>query len=256
MTNTMLNRVRRALSPMGFSPRVLISVVLAGAITSACDVHGVTAPGTLASMTVSPNATLTVGATQQMTAVGYDADGRVVPVSPTWTVAAGGGTIASTGIFTAGATPGVFAHTVVASVGRISGNASITVIPGVLATIVVTPTPVTLAATSTQQFIAVGKDAVGNIVQFTPTWSVVNATAGSINSGTGLFTAGTVSGSYLYTVQATSAGVSGFATVNVAVGPVASITVSPNPSNLSPGGTQAFTAVGKDANGNVVVIVP
>src|ERR1019366_1885444 len=52
MMNTMLNRVRRALSPMGLSARVLISVVVAGAIVSACDVHGVTAPGILTSMTV------------------------------------------------------------------------------------------------------------------------------------------------------------------------------------------------------------
>jgi hypothetical protein len=206
-------------------------------------------------MTVSPNATLTVGSTQQMTAVGYDADGRVIPVSPTWSVVAGG-TIASTGVFTAGSLPGVYAHTVVASVGGISANASITVIPGPLASIVVTPTPVTLAVTSTQQFVAVGKDAVGNIVPFTPIWVVVNATAGSINGSTGLFTAGTVSGTYTNTVQATSGGISGFATVNVTAGALASIAVSPNPSNLATGGTQTFTAVGKDANGNVVVIVP
>jgi len=252
MTNTMLNRVRRALSPMGLSARVLISVVLAGAITSACDVHGITAPGTLASMTVSPNATLTVGATQQMTAVGYDADGRVVPVSPTWSVAAGGGTIAATGVFTAGSVPGLYAHTVVASVGSISANASITVIPGPLASIVVTPTPVTLAVTSTQQFIAVGKDAGGNIVAFTPSWSVV-AGGGSVDQS-GIFTAGATIGTYANTVQASSQGLKGFATVNVTVGPLASITVTPNPDTLIVGAKQQFTAVGKDVSGNTVVI--
>ena len=249
-------RILQALSHTALSARVLMVAVLAGVLTLACDVHGITAPGILASMTVTPDATLTVGATQQMTAVGYDADGHVVPVSPTWSVAKGGGTIASTGLFTAGATLGLFAHTVVASVGSISANASITVIPGALATIVVMPTPVTLAVTSTQQFIAVGYDALGNIVQVTPTWSVVNSTAGSINGSTGLFTAGTVAGTYLKTVQATSGAISGFATVNVTVGPLASITVSPNPSNLSISGTQTFTAVGKDASGNVLVIVP
>jgi hypothetical protein len=247
-------RILQALSHTALGTRVLMVAVLAGVLTSACDVHGITAPGTLVSMTVTPNATLTAGSTQQMTAVGYDADGRVVPVSPTWTVAAGGGTIASTGIFTAGATPGLFAHTVVASVGSISANASITVIPGPLASIVVTPTPVTLAVTNTQQFIAVGKDAVGNIVPFTPTWSVV-AGGGAVD-GNGVFTAGTVSGTYANTVQASSGGLKGTATVTVTPGPLASITVTPNPDTLAVGLSQQFTATGVDASGNVVVLTP
>src|ERR1017187_7834286 len=225
MTNTMVNRVRRALSPLGRSARVLIAVVLAGAITSACDVHGVTAPGTLASMTVTPDTTLIEGTTAPMIAKGFDADGRYIPVSPTWTVALGGGTITSTGLFTAGATPGLFAHTVVASVGTLT-------------------------------FTAVGKDAVGNIVQVTPSWSVVNATAGTINSGTGLFTAGMVAGTYLSTVQATSGGVSGVATVNVVAGTLATITVSPISDTLSVGVQQQYTAVGKDVNGNIVPVTP
>src|ERR1019366_4898879 len=97
-----------------------------------------------------------------------------------------------------------------------------------VASITVSPNPSNLSPGGTQAFTAVGKDANGNVVVIVPVWSVVNATAGSSNSGRGPFTAGTVSGSYLNTVQATNAGVSGFATVNVAVGPVASITVSPN----------------------------
>ena len=44
-------RILRALSHTALSARVLMVVVLAGVLTSACDVHGITAPGTLASMT-------------------------------------------------------------------------------------------------------------------------------------------------------------------------------------------------------------
>jgi Ice-binding-like len=54
------------------------------------------------------------------------------------------------------------------------------------------------------------------VLAIVPVWSVVNATAGSINSGTGLFTAGSVNGIYNNTVKATSGAVSGFATVIVA----------------------------------------
>ena len=254
MISTMKNRIFRALSPTGFRARAFVAIVVAGAIASACDVHGITAPGTVASITVTPNATLGVGATQQMTAVGYDADGKVTPISPTWSIAAGGGTVNATGLFTAGGVTGVFSNTVVASVGPISGSASITVIPGPLASISVVPNPVTLATGGTQQFVAVGKDAGGNIVPFTPTWSVV-ASGGAINSA-GIFTAGAVAGTYANTVQASNGSLKAFATVTVTVGPLASITVTPNPKTLAAGGTQLFTAVGKDAVGNVIAIAP
>src|SRR5665647_659502 len=94
------NRVVRALSPTWRSARVLMAVAMAGALSAACDVHGISAPGTLQSISVSPNATLVAGTTQQMIAVGYDADGHVTNISPTWSIAASGGTIAASGVFT------------------------------------------------------------------------------------------------------------------------------------------------------------
>jgi hypothetical protein len=111
---------------------------------------------------------------------------------------------------------GTYTNTVQATSGGISGFATVNVAGGPLATITVSPNPSNLSTGGTQPFTAVGKDANGNIVVIVPVWSVVNATAGSINSGTGLFTAGTVTGTYTNTVQATSGLVSGFATVIVA----------------------------------------
>ena len=251
MTSTMQNRLRRALTSTRRHARVLVAVALAGVITAACDVHGVSAPGTLTSITVTPNATLVAGTTQQMAAVGYDADGRVIAIAPTWSVIASGGAVnPTTGLFTAGTVPGLFPNTVRATVGGVSANASITVIPGALATIVVTPSPVTLAVTTTQQFTAVGKDASGNIVSFTPTWSVV-AGGGNID-GNGIFTAGGVVGTYANTVQASFVGLKGFATVNVTIGPLANITVTPNPDTMIVSAKQQFVATGKDVSGNTV----
>jgi hypothetical protein len=60
-------------------------------------------------------------------------------------------------------------------------------------TITVTPDPETLASGEQQQFTAVGRDAAGNIVAITPVWSTTN-TPGTINAGTGLFTAGNTAG--------------------------------------------------------------
>jgi hypothetical protein len=254
MISTSMNRILRALSPTGFRARALVAVAVAGVFASACDVHGISAPGTVASITVTPNATLSPTGTQQMVAVGLDADGRVVGISPTWSVAAGGGTISSTGLFTSGNVPGVYANTVVATVGTVSGRATITVIAGPLATITVTPNPATLSVLATQQFVAVGKDAGGNTVTFTPTWTVV-AGGGTIDQN-GNFTAGAATGTFTNTVQASNSGLKGFATVTVNAGALATITVTPNPATMSISATQQFTAVGKDAAGNVVTIAP
>ncbi|MBI3504406.1 MAG: DUF3494 domain-containing protein [Proteobacteria bacterium] len=254
MKSTKTSRILRALSPTGRSARAVVAVLLAGVLAAACDVHGVVAPGALASIVVTPNATMTAGTTQQMTAVGYDAEGRAVTITPTWSVAASGGTIGTTGVFTAGNATGVFANTVVASVGTIKGTASITVTAGAIMTIVVSPTPATLAPLATQQFTAVAKDAGGNVVAFTPSWSIV-AGGGAIDQN-GLFTAGQTTGSFANTVQASSGGTRGYASVTVIAGSLASLTITPNPDTLVIAATQQFVATGKDAFGNVVPATP
>ena len=235
--------------------RVIASLALAGLYTSACDVHSVSGPGSLNSIVVSPNPqSLVVNATQQFTARGADFEGVDVSIAPVWSVASGGGSITPAGMFTAGTVPGTYTSTITATSGDKSATATVTVTVGPLATIVVTPSPVTLAIGGTQQYAAVGKDASGNILQFTPTWSVV-AGGGSI-SGSGLFTAGTTAGTFPNTVQASSLGIRGTATVTVLTGTLASIVVTPNPATLAVTATQQFTAVGKDVNGNVLAVTP
>jgi len=176
--------------------------------------------GVLATITVTPDPdTTTVLGTQQFTAVGRDAGNNVVAITPTWTVTNGGGTINTTGLFTAGSTPGSFSNTIRATNGAIFGQATEVVIAGPVVTITVTPDPDTLDAGTTQQFAAVGRDAGNNIVPITPAWSVTNG-GGTIGVG-GLFTAGGVAGTFTSTVRATSGLVFGSATVVVEVaGPV------------------------------------
>ncbi|CAN5906586.1 hypothetical protein BH11GEM1_BH11GEM1_06280 [soil metagenome] len=255
MNSLMRRRVTRVLTQHARIARVLLAVGATALFAAACDVHGVSAPGTLATLVITPNPqTLAVGATQQFTAVGKDFAGVPIPVTPTWSVVSGGGSINASGLFTAGGVPGTYANTIKATSGSISATATVTVTIGPLATITVTPNPTTLAIGAPQQFVAVGKDAAGNVVQFTPTWSVVNG-GGTVNAA-GLFTAGSLIGTFMNTVQASSIGVVGTATVIVTAGPLAKITVTPNPVTLSPGATQQFTAVGTDAGGNVVGISP
>jgi len=255
MKRIMKTRWAHALASHMRIARTIAVVAVAGLATAACDVHGISDPGTLASITVTPNPkVLAVNGTQQFTAVGADFSGATVALTPTWSVVAGGGTISSSGLFTASALAGTYASTVKATSGGLSATATVVVTPGPLATIVVTPTPVLMGSGTTQLFVAVGKDAAGNIVQFTPTWSIV-AGGGTVD-GTGLFTAGAASGTYTNTVQASAGGLTGTATVTVVPGPLASITLTPNPVTMYVGATQQFTAVGKDATGNVVPMTP
>lgn len=255
MRSIMSSRISRGLPPRTRVARMFAAIALGGLAMAACDVHGVSEPGTLSAIVVSPNPqTLAAGSTQQFTAAGTDFSGASVAFSPTWSVVSGGGTISATGLFTAGTTPGTFASTVKATNGSISGAATVTVTVGPLVSIVVTPNPASIGIGSSQQFVAVGKDAAGNVVAFVPTWSVV-AGGGTVSS-TGVFTAGTVVGTYANTVQASTLGIKGTATVTVTPGPVATIVVSPNPVTLNALGTQSFTAVGTDAGGNIVAITP
>lgn len=217
--------------------------------------------GPAASIVVTPNPqSLPAGGTQQFTAVIRDASNNILTVSPNWSVAAGGGSTNTTGMFTAGTVAGTFTNTVVASVGNVSGSATVTVTTGALASITVTPNPQVLAQGATQQYTAVGRDANGNVVSFTPTWAVV-ASGGGINA-TGLFTAGNVAGTFANTIRAcstaacASGSVAGFATVTVSAGALASIAVTPDPVNVGTNANQQFVAVGRDANGNIVGILP
>jgi hypothetical protein len=255
MTTFMNTRLRQAVAPRGRLARAIVAAVSVGLFSTACDVHGVSGPGTLATLQITPNPqTLAINATQQFTVVGKDFSGAVVSVTPAWTVAAAGGAISASGLFTAGTVPGTFANTITASSNGKTATATVIVTPGPLASITLTPTPVSLATGATQQYVAVGKDASGNIVAFTPTWSVI-AGGGSVSS-TGLFTAGTVAGAFPNTVQASNNGITATGTVTVTPGPLATLVVTPNPITLNVGGTQQYTAAGKDANGNTVVVAP
>lgn len=249
------SRLMHAVAPRGRLARTIGVVVCAGLLATACDVHGVSDPGTLATLEITPNPqTLAINATQQFTVVGKDFSGAIVSVEPVWSVATSGGAINTSGMFTAGSLPGTFTNTVTATSGGKTATATVVVLAGPLATITLTPTPVTLAIGATQQYVAIGKDASGNIVPFTPTWSVV-AGGGSISS-TGLFTAGTVSGTYANTVQASNNAIKATGTVTVTPGALATLVVSPNPITLNSGATQQYSAVGKDASGNTVVVTP
>ena len=166
-------------------------------------------------VTLSPTAaTLQPGQTQQFTA----------NTAVTWT--ATGGTISTTGLFTAGAAAGSFSVKATSTADPTkSATASITVQPPVQVTL--SPTAATLQPGQTQQFTA--NTAV--------TWT---ATGGTIST-TGLFTAGAAAGSF--SVKATStADPTKSATASITVQQPMQVTLFPTAASLQPGQTQQFTA--------------
>jgi hypothetical protein len=89
----------------------------------------VTVNQTLTSVTVTPSpATVNINATQPFDAKGKDQFGTDLTTQPTfsWTVS-GGGTISSSGVFTAGSTAGG-PYTVTATSGGKSGTAQVTIV--------------------------------------------------------------------------------------------------------------------------------
>ncbi|MFI5257473.1 MAG: hypothetical protein ACHQRK_09455, partial [Gemmatimonadales bacterium] len=184
--------------------RVFVALAAAGLLTTSCDVHGVSEPGSLSSLSIAPNPqTLPVGGTQQFSATGQDASGASMAVTPVWTVVAGGGTISSSGLFTAGTTTQTYANTVKATSGALSSTATVSVNNGPRATIAGKPTPQSVVTGASQLLIATVGDAGGNVVPLTAVWSVTSG-GGSIVAGSGLFTAGSTTGTFTNTVKATS----------------------------------------------------
>jgi hypothetical protein len=239
--------------------RVAVALAFAITYTAACDVHGLSEPGTLSTLSISPDPkTLQINGTQQFTAFGKDAAGANVPVNAVWSVVAGGGSISATGLFTAGTTLSTYTNTVKAVSGALSSNATVIVIAGPLATITVTPNPMSLQQGTTQQYVAVGRDAGGNPVNLTPVWSVANG-GGSTNA-TGLFTAGGTAGTFSNSVTATSGSISGNATVTVTATPPPPPSPTPGSINLgaaAPNGIMAGTAftcvIGGTINADIAI---
>jgi hypothetical protein len=114
----------------------------------------------------------------------------------------------------------------------------------------VSPNPANLQTGGQQTFTAQGKDQNGQPMSATFAWS---ATGGTIDQS-GNYAAGPTAGTF--SVTATSGGVQGSATVNIASAPpnqiLTTIVVTPNPASTTTGGTVAFTAQGKDQNGNTM----
>jgi len=196
----------------------------------------------LAIMVAPANPTVAAGTKQPFTATGTFSDGskQDLTTSVNWS-----STLSSVAtIATGGLANAIVAGqaTITASAGSVSGSTLLTVTAATLTAITVAPATPTIAAGTTQPFIATGLFSDGSLQNLTASVSWVSSTpaAATINSN-GLAT-GFAAG--LTTITASSGSVSNSAILTVIPAVLTSITVDPaNPSVLV-GSTQQFKAIG------------
>jgi uncharacterized protein YjdB len=196
-------------------------------------------------------ATLTaLGATRQYAAVARDAGGNAIPGAAfTWTSSATAVATVdeATGVATA---TGNGSTTITATAGAVSGSASL-VVDQVVTAVEVSPATATLTALgATRQFTALARDANGHTVPGAIfTWSSMVPSVGTVDGATGVATA---TGNGATTITATAESVSGSASL-VVDQVVTAVEMSPGAATLTAlGATQAFSALGRDANGHDV----
>ncbi|HEU5007979.1 MAG TPA: hypothetical protein VFT67_13465 [Jatrophihabitantaceae bacterium] len=199
--------------------------------------------GDLSYVTVTPSSsTISAGAPQTYAVAGFDAFGnRVDAGAPTLTI---DGARASCQAATCTAT-GSGEHTVTAALGGLHAFASLTVQPGPLNHLVVSPGTATVTAGGSQAYTAEGFDQFGNDLGPETGSAIFSLAGGSCTGDT--CTAGLAG---RQTVTASVGGASGTASLTVQPGPLDHLAVSPGTATVTAGSSQAYTAEGFDAFGN------
>jgi len=204
----------------------------------------VTAP-TTTSISVTPkSAAVNVGSTQQFSAAVTLSTGTQSAAAVAWS--ATGGTIAPSGLYSAGAIPG--SYLVIASQGAVAETVSVVVQPAAptLLKMSVSPKAIDVAASANKQFAVTGTWSNGTTGAPPVTWS---ATGGTISSG-GLFSAGSVGGNYRVIAKYTGGNIADTASVTVTAPTLTALSVMPKTLAIGAGGTQVFTALGQMSDGS------
>ena len=212
----------------------VVATSVADATKSASAAVTVNAPA--APVLTPSSVSLLTGATQQFTVT-------VAGVIQTaiWSVQEGnGGSISSTGLYTAPSAAGVF-HVVATKPNDASRKltALVTVTAAPVVAVSISPTSASVYTGATRQFAATVTGSANTSV----TWAVQEGAAGGAVSATGLYTAPGAAGSYhVVATSVADASKSATAAVTVTVPPVITVSISPTTANVLVNGTQQFTA--------------
>ena len=212
---------------------------------------GLVAPGVAQLVVVPQNATIALGDSVDVFAVGLTAAGDTLPVQVTW-MATGGAILQQgpsqaryhpdqTGVHTVAARVGI-----IESGGDLEATTTVTVVPAPVASVSVSPASFTVSVGQSVGLTATVRDAAGNVLTGrTIVWSTSAPGVATVNGSGVVQSQGTGSA----TITATSEGQSGTAQVTVTSVPVASVTMSPTVLNLVVAQTGQLTATPRDAGG-------
>lgn len=240
-----------------------VTITDSGSLTVTSSVT-VTVNQTLTTVTVSPaSARVNPSATQAFTAVGKDQFGTDLSSQPTFTwTRSGGGTIASTGVFTAGTTTGG-PHTITATSGARSGTATVIVnaAPTVATAAAASPSPVTGTTTTLS---VLGADDAGEpnlLYGWTTTGTppaAVTFSANNTNAAKSTVATFTKSGSYSLrcTIQ-DGGGRTVISNLTVVVNQTySSVVLTPSTATVPTSSSQVFTASARDQFGTALTTQP
>ncbi|MEW6620800.1 MAG: PQQ-binding-like beta-propeller repeat protein [bacterium] len=209
--------------------------------------------GTISYIVITPSAaTLIVDGTRTFTATGYDdSDSSIPDLIFTWsfTIGSVSNTTGIETLFIAGTRTGIGSLT--ASYGTISSSATITILPGTLNYIIITPSTATLMVAGTRTWTAQGYDSYDNLISgLVFDWTTFIGSVAPSSGTQTLFTAGTRSEIGTLTVNFGTC--TAIATITLIPGTLTCIIINPSTASLSVQGTTTFTATGYDVYGNPV----
>lgn len=209
-------------------------------------------PGEIARVEVAPaERKLQAGDTRPFTASGFDAQGNPLEISPVWSVDGDIGTIQEDGEFQATRVGDGF---VAARMNSATGVARVSVAPGPVDRVEISPDSVEVAAGEVASLSATAYDAFDNPTPAAVSWSLSDeAEAGGELTGPGTFQARTVGAGH---ILATAEGVSGRVPVEIEHGPLAELSFQREASELRAGERTELQVSGRDAFGNPVAVEP
>ena len=210
-------------------------------------------PGSLEGVKLTPEmAELDIGQSQQFSAEAVDAYDNPIPGAQlSWEIAEGVGTLTNSGLLTAGKKAGTFDEGIVvtAELGTRSGkgSASVTVKPGILKRVKLSPKTAELNIGQSQQFTAVAVDAYDNpIPEAQLNWETDEG-VGTLTSS-GLLIAGTKAGTFdegiVVTVKLGTYSTEATASVTVKPDPLGLVSLPPV--EIVGGITQQLEAIATD----------
>lgn len=209
-------------------------------------------PGDIARVAVAPaERNFRAGDTLPFAASGFDAQGNPLEISPVWSVDGDIGTIQEGGEFQATRVGDGF---VVARMDSASGVARISVEPGPVNRVEISPDFVEIAAGEVARLSATAYDAFDNPTPAAVSWSLSDeAEAGGELTGPGTFQARTAGSGH---ILAAAEGVSGRVPVEIVHGPLAELSFQREDAELRAGERTELQVSGRDAFGNDVPVEP